>query len=298
VEVNGTVGYGDTATLLAQADGVVTDAPESGETLRPGDELVRVANRPITLAQGEQPLYRELRRVAGGERDEAGDRLGLQKGADVEQLQRFLLDAGFDDKGRLEADGEFGLSTERAVKVWQRSRGLPATGKVDGSQLVFVAGQVRIESAPKVGQSFSPIEVTSGTPKVTITVTARQREFFAIGASVDVDSATQSATGTVTDVERRIGDDGSTRFRVEIELDPGESVGDAEAVKVTSIQITESDVLTVPVRALVALAEGGWAVHVSTPTGSQLTAVELDDVVNGVASISGVGEGTQVVVPV
>lgn len=297
-EANGTVGFGETSTLPIDSDGMVTQSRESGEIVRPGEVLLRVAERPIYLVEGNQPLYRELRRVSAGERDAAGDKIGLQTGADVEQLQQFLVDAGFDDKGRLEVDGSFGLSTERAVKEWQRSVGLVATGKIDRTQMVFVDGPVRIESAPGVGENFDSVSVTSGAQRVSFTVTSRQKSFFEIGASVTVEAANSSATGTVTKQKRVVGDDGSTQYEIEVEIDAGQDLGDAEAVKVKATRTKASDVLTVPVRALIALAEGGWAVQVQTSNGIELTGVELGDVVDGQAQISGVDEGASVVVPV
>lgn len=296
-EANGTVGYGDPATLPIDATGMVTKSPESGDLLQPGDELVRIADRPVTLAQGTQPLYRELRRVSTSERDAANEKIGLQTGADVEQLQAFLIDAGFDDKGRLEVDGEFGLSTERAVKAWQREVGHVATGKVDRTQLVFVDGAIRIDSAPAVGTQFSSVTSTANKPVVSVRVTSKQRSFYEVGSSVELESGGQTATGTVVEQKRVVGDDGTTNYNVTIELDAGESLGDAETAKVTASRTVASDVLTIPVRALVALAEGGWAVQVAGPTGATLTAVELGDVVNGVAEISGLAEGTELVVP-
>lgn len=297
-EANGTVGYGNKTTLPIEATGLVTESPESGALLQPGDTVVRVEDRPVTLALGTQPLYRELRRVPSGERDDAGDRLGLQEGVDVEQLQNFLLGAGFDDKGRLEADGTFGITTERAVEDWQRSVGHAATGKVDRSQLVFIAGPVRIDSAPAVGESFSSVDATSNVPTVSTSVTSKQRPFFEVGSSVALESGGATATGTVTSLKRTVGDDGSTRYDAEIQLDDGEDLGGAETAKVIASRTTASGVLTVPVRALIALAEGGWAVQVDTPGGPTLTAVELGDVVDGLAEITGVDEGTELVVPV
>lgn len=298
VDRNGSVGFGSESTLPIEADGLVTETRESGDTVGPGEVLVRISNRPVTLAEGTQPLYRELRRVGAGERDVANDRIGLQTGPDVEQLQRFLLAAGFDDNGRLEADGTFGLTTERAVEDWQRDVGHPATGKVDRSQLVFVAGQVRIESAPAVGQLFSSVSVTSGSPKVTLTVSDAQRSFFAVGSNVELESLGSTATGQVTSQKRTVNEEGSTAYAIEIELAAGSDLGDAETAKVIATKTSAENVLSVPVRALVALAEGGWAVQVDASGGPMLTAVELGLVIDGRAEISGIDEGTELVVPV
>lgn len=298
VDRNGSVGFGSESTLPIEADGLVTETRESGDSVGPGDVLLRVSNRPVTLAEGTQPLYRELRRVGSSERDAANDRIGLQTGADVEQLQRFLLAAGFDDNGRLEADGTFGLTTERAVEDWQREVGHSATGKVDRSQLVFVAGQVRIESAPGIGEAFNSVSVTSGSPKITLTVNDAQRSFFTVGTDVELESLGLTATGRVTSQKRTVNEEGSTAFAIEIELAAGSDLGGAETAKVIATKTSAEDVLSVPVRALVALAEGGWAVQVDAPGGATLKAVELGLVIDGRAEISGIDEGTELVVPV
>lgn len=297
VEVNGRVGHGSESTLPIEADGLVTESRESGDLIEPGDVVLRVGDRPVTLAEGEQPLYRELRRVSSGERDEAGDKLGLQSGADVEQLQNFLLGAGFDDNGRLEVDGTFGLTTQRAVKDWQRSVGHAATGKVDRSQLVFTAGQLRIESMPTVGETFSAVTVTAGVPTVTVSVTDKQRSFFGIGDEIVLTSTGGDTTGTVVSQKRTVGDDGSTKYEIEIEITDPAALAGSESVKVAATKTEAADVLVVPVRALIALAEGGWAVQVDGPDGPTLTRVDLGSVVDGLAEISGLDEGTAIEVP-
>lgn len=297
VEINGRVGHGRESTLPIEASGLVTETRASGDVVEPGESLLRVGDRPVTLAEGEQPLYRELRRVSSGERDDAGDKLGLQSGADVEQLQSFLLGAGFDDEGRLETDGTFGLTTQRAVKAWQRSVGHPATGKVDRSQLVFAAGELRIESMPLVGESFSEVTVTADVPTVTVSVTDKQRSFFGIGDEVTLTSTAGGTQGAVVSQKRTVGDDGSTRYEIEIEISDPVALAGSESVKVSATKTEASDVLVVPVRALIALAEGGWAVQVDGPSGSTLTGVELGSVVDGLAEISGIDEGATVVVP-
>ncbi|MDW3175951.1 MAG: peptidoglycan-binding domain-containing protein [Acidimicrobiia bacterium] len=297
VELNGTLSYGEPFALPIDADGIVTDPPSQDDVIEPGSTLIHVDNRPIVLAHGSVPLYRELRRVGRFEVDDAGDKLSLQEGDDVEQLQRFLLEEGFDDEGRLEVDGVFGITTERAVKDWQRSIERPATGRVDRSQLVFVDGSVRVESAPPIGGRFDQITVGAVRPIVQLDVSARQRAFFAIGAPVSIESDAGVATGTVTVAKRSAGADGSTRYAVEVEFDDESAGRGIESATVTSTRVLANDVTTLPVRALVALAEGGWAVQVEGPTGLQLTGVELGQVVDGIAEIVGLDEGTVVVIP-
>jgi len=295
-ETTGTVGHGDPIELPIESQGIVTWAPDQDDILGVGDTAVRVDNRPVTLAAGTTPLYRELRLVGSSERDEAGDRLGHQTGFDVAQLQQFLIDEGFDDDGNLEVDGEFGPVTERAVKDWQEAVGHPATGRVDRSQLLFIEGDLVVEQAPSVGQAFSGLMVSAPTRTVTATVAASKRSFFDEGAIVDLETDGNHLAGTVTEATRTANPDGTTTYEIEISIDAALADG-VESVDVTATKIIAIDVLTVPVRALLALAEGGWAVEVPGPNGTDLRRVELDQVVDTTASITGIDEGTEVVVP-
>lgn len=302
--VNGTVGFGASRPLGATGEGIVTAAPVQGDVLRPGDVAVRIAQRPVVLVEGATPMYRELRRVASSERDAAGDKLGEQSGDDVRQLQQYLVDAGLDEDGDLVVDGVFGRETEDAVEKWQEFVGHPATGKVDRSQIVFIATPVRVETAPAVGTEFADLTFSGLDAVVTAPVATAKRRFFEPGSVVGIELADRTATDTVSDIERTIDDQGSSSYSVEIAFD---STDDSEGIevdasaKLTGTRIVAEDVLTVPVRALVALAEGGWALQViqsgATSAAPVLTGVELGEIVDGLAEVSGIEEGTEVVVP-
>lgn len=298
-KVNGTAGFGAARPLSTTADGIVTSAPQPGDVLQPGDTAVVVAGLPVVAVDGDTPMYRELRRVPKSERDAAGDKVGLQEGADVAQLQRFLVGLGYDNDGSLEADGVFGAGTEKAVKAWQRSVGHPATGRVDSSQIVFIDGAVRVETAPSVGERSQDLTVTGVTPVVVANVTNKQRGYFPIGAPIEMELATGIAVGAVSDLERSVSSDGSAAYRVEITPAAGADLAGLEAgdsVGLTARRSVAENVLTVPVRALVALAEGGWAVEVDEVGGPTLKAVELGEVIDGFAEITGLSEGDVVVV--
>ena len=295
-ETTGTVGHGDPVALPIDSQGIVTWAPEPGDVLSAGDTALRIDNRPVTLANGATPLYLELRLVSSGERDDAGNKLGHQKGSDVAQLQQFLLDEGFDDDSNLNVDAEFGPSTKRAVQEWQEAIGHPATGRVDRSQLVFIDNDLIVEQSPAIGQPFTTVTVAEPIRTITATVSAANRSFFAEGTVVDIESEGAHLDGTVTDVTRTTGPDGSTSYEIEISFD-SELADNVETVDVTATKTIATDVLTVPVRALLALAEGGWAVEVAGPDGAELLRVELDQVVDTTASITGLDEGTEVLVP-
>lgn len=295
-EATGTVGHGNSLELPIQSQGIVTWAPKQDDTLSAGDTAVRIDDRPVTIANGTTPLYRELRLVKSSERDEAGNRLGHQTGEDVAQLQQFLIDQGFDDEGSLVVDANFGPSTKRAVQDWQKALGHATTGRVDRSQLIFADGDLFVDQAPAVGHVFSGLKVSAPSRTVTSTVTAAKRSFYLEGATVDLETDGNHLVGTVTDVTRKTGQDGKTIYEIEISID-GELADGIETVDITATRTVAADVLTVPVRALLALAEGGWAVEVPSQDGTELRRVELDQVVDTIASITGVDEGTEVVVP-
>jgi multidrug efflux pump subunit AcrA (membrane-fusion protein) len=92
-----------------------------------------------------------------------------------------------------------------------------------------------------------------------------------------------------------------TTFEVEIALDDPSVAGglDEAPVDVRVVSDTAEDVLAVPVTALLALAEGGYAVEVVDADGStRLVGVEPGFFAEGLVEVTGdVAEGDLVVVP-
>lgn len=290
LDATGTVGYGETWNLPIRAEGVVTDVPAKGSVVRPGEVVIRIAGAPVHLADGDVPLYRELRYEPSASRRLEGD--------DVAQLQRFLLDAGHDDEGRLEADGIFGRSTQRAVTAWQKEQGLERTGRVDRTQLVFSAGPVRLDSVPRIGADFSELPVTAADATVTAELTTRQQSFIPEGATVSIDAGDGSTVeGTIAETESFVNDSGERRVKATIRPATPLPAG-VTSVKLELARTTAEDVVIAPVRAILALAGGGYALEVVIETGTELRAVELGAVVEDLVEVSGdVAEGDRVVVP-
>ncbi len=263
--------------------------------LETGDVVVEVGGRPVVLVVGESPLYRPLRLVRSGERDEAGARLGPLKGPDVEQLQAFLAAAGHDDNGRLIVDGEFGITTQRAVKQWQRAVGHPATGVVDTSQMIFMTTSLLVDSRLTVGQVFEGLDISGTEVVLQIVGSTTLREFFAPGSSVEI-LADPPTTGTVTQSSRVSGETGVEQL-IEIAVEFGYSGDLGQSVQVIGSVTRARDALTIPVRALLADSNGRWVVEVDSGSGPQTVAVDLLEVVDTTAIIAGLDEGDQVVVP-
>jgi peptidoglycan hydrolase-like protein with peptidoglycan-binding domain len=288
-ELDGSVSHRDPWPLAVEPGGIVTWAPPEGTVVQPGEVVLRVDEQPVHLAEGDVPMYREL--------GPASPRL---EGPDVAQLQRFLTAAGFDDEGRLEVDGVFGAATERALEDWQAAVGLPETGRIDRSRLVFVPDAIRVDETLRVGTELAELPVTEAQQTVTATAGSAQSGFVVEGADAEIVTDAGTVPGKVVAVEEV--DDGaggsSTVATIAPDGDLAE-VGDTDEVTVVVRHEVAGDVLAVPARALLALAEGGWAVEVVGPGGTTaLVGVELGAVVDGMAEITGeVAEGDEVAVP-
>ena len=298
-EFRASISFGDPWTINTIATGTVTMSHPAGTVVDLGDHLVKVDDKPLFLAAGAMPLYRELHRVDTRGRDANGDRLMLQDGFDVAQLQAFLVASGHLVDVELELDATFGRQTEKAVKAWQRAVGHAPTGRVDSSQIVFSPEPLRMTTALRVGAPFQSLEVSRATSAVLVDTSNRDRSALAPGIDVTIELADgESLAGVTRTQEQTTGADGSRIWRTTIEAaDP--LPGQASTATVHVVEVVAEDALLVPASALLALAEGGFAVEVPTPDGTRLVAVDVGEVLDGRAEISGrdIAEGSQVVIP-
>jgi peptidoglycan hydrolase-like protein with peptidoglycan-binding domain len=234
------------------------------------------------------PMYREL--SSGSE------------GADVEQLQRYLQQEGYLD-AELEIDGDFGGTTRTAVKNWQDDHGVKKTGRIDGTQLLFLPYEaIRVAASPRVGEQAvgGVIEVTEPDLYVSASINGRKKRVFEGDPTIEVETADGTRfPASVESIEAQQSQDafGSQQYgiRLEIGVADGQKPGET---KVEAIDVLVENVLTVPTRALVALIEGGYAVEVVQSDGStQYTAVEIGEFADGWVEVTGdIAEGDQVVV--
>ena len=94
-----------------------------------------------------------------------------------------------------------------------------------------------------------------------------------------------SVAGTVTEQLAVSTDDGSTAYRSTIALD-GEVSTDATNVRIVVSTTVADDVLIVPVAALLAPAEGGYAVEIVDGSSTRLVAVDVGAILDGRAEIA------------
>lgn len=288
---DGTLGYGDEQAVAGRKPGTLTSLPATGATIERGKAVYGVDAKPVPLFYGTLPFYRDL-----------AD--GADDGADVKELEENLKALGYTNFGK--PDNKFTASTATALKKWQKALGLPETGTFGQGDVVLAAGPVRVASLS--GHLGGPgngdlMKVTATEKVVTAKLDADKQSLAKQGDKVGLDiTGGKSTTGTITSVgttAETAENDDTAKITVTIKLDDPSAAGtlDATPVKVTFTKGKREGVLAVPVGALLALAEGGYAVEVDEPAGRRLIAVETGLFNAGKVEISGkeLREGMRVV---
>ncbi|KQX11757.1 peptidoglycan-binding protein [Streptomyces sp. Root431] len=333
-KVEGTLGYGNETPLPVKATGTVTWLPEAGATAERGDTLLRVDDRPVVLLYGTLPMYRELGMTAGTAPPEApapdtppsappsafpkqdGDKRPATtaprttpprplQGMDVLQFESNLAALGYTG---FTVDEKFTSATERAVKRWQKSLDLPETGRIGLGDVVYASGRIRIGKAGvRLGAAAgeNALTYTGTTRKVVVDASAEEAAWALRGAEVTVGLPDGSPVkGRVASVGREAtapegGAAGAApTVPVTVTVPDQRALGRLEGGPVTVEYVgrKRENVLTVPVAALVALAEGGHGLE--TPDG-RFVAARTGLFADGMVEVSGpaLGEGMKVRIP-
>ncbi|MCU1356738.1 MAG: peptidoglycan-binding protein [Acidimicrobiales bacterium] len=292
-DLDGTLGYGDTSDLAVARAGTITALPQPGAIIGRGGSLVEVDGEPVPLLLGDKPLWRPLYR-------------GVE-GPDVRILEENLVALGHG--AGLTVDEKFTAATERAVKAWQDALGVDDTGILINDRVVVRTGPVRI--AARVAEVGAPaggpaLKVTSPDQRVSVALEASSQGLVKVGDAVKVtlpDDTTlpgkvATVGTTVTPGDDQAGTSASIAVTVALD-DPKAAAGLDEApVQVSVVQSQATDVLAVPIQALLALAEGGYGVQKQVGSRSPLVAVKLGASADGLVEVTGdLAEGDRVVVP-
>lgn len=254
--LHGQLSYGPPQPL-APSTGMITRVPEVGQVIQRGEAVYEMEGSPVVLFAGPRPFWRELS-------------VDSTDGEDVRQLQSNLRDLGF-DPGR--DDGRFDWRTGQAVRAWQRSAGLPQTGVLSPTSVVVAdAPSIRIaEVTARPGDAASsPATYTTTELRATATLTTSQARRLPVGApaSIDLpDGTTTAATVAAVDPggdPSASDDDERTPPGARFDIADHDAVTAAGAGEVR-ITVTHDDdeepTLVVPVHALIATADGGYAVE-------------------------------------
>lgn len=285
---SGTLGYGDPVPVRASGSGTLTWIAAEGATVMRGEPLFKIDEEPVVALYGAVPMYRTLSNFVGG--------------ADVWQLQENLVELGY---AGFAIDGIYTQATATAVLAWQADLGLVQTGMVEPAQVVFTPGPVRIaEHVADVGDLLG----SDRTHILTYTATTR----IATVALNVVDQALVVERGAVTVTlpdERTVAGVIATvgtvvteeEFEVTVAIADQAALGTLQAapVDVDFVNATRADVLTVPVAALLALAEGGYGVEIVEDNTTRIVAVKTGMFADGRVEVSGeaIAEGMMVGVP-
>ncbi|MGI5490157.1 peptidoglycan-binding domain-containing protein [Microtetraspora malaysiensis] len=287
--VDGTLGYGTATTITSKSQGTITWLPAEGSVITRGKAVYSVdaARRP--LLYGSMPLYRTL---------EDG-----VEGKDVKEFEQNLAELGYTG---FTVDDVFSYSTRQAVEKWQDDLGLEVTGKVKTTDVVIARGSIRVaDLKAALGDAASgPVLTATGTTRqvlVDLDVADQRLVKRGMKAMVELPDGT-TVKGRIISVGKvatttGTGGDTATTVEVKVSVSGLKKAYDSAPVQLTIVSAQRENVLTVPVGALIALAEGGYGVQVVDGGSTRYAAVQTGMFADGKVEVTGVDEGVTVAVP-
>ncbi|GLY15827.1 peptidoglycan-binding protein [Kineosporia sp. NBRC 101677] len=307
INQGGTLSYaaaadGSDLRALNQASGVYTRLPQAGDTVECGEELYRVESKPVILLCADAPAYRDL---------QIGD-----KGWDVRQLNRNLVELGYADKDDLDPESRtFSWETHEALEELQDEVNAEETGELRLGDALFLDGPLRVsktlaELGARAGPGAPVLSATTTEREVTVPLSASQQAAVKVGDKAQIvlpnnrtTTGKVSRIGTVAQSSSEQEEDASATVPVYVTLDEPKDAGTLDEAPV-QVFITSDGVekaLSVPVTALLGHAGGGYAVERVDQAGRHETVpvkVGLFDNANGVVQVTGsLAAGDRVVVP-
>lgn len=277
-----------------RAVGTVTAVHASaGDETQAGVALYDVNLRPVIVAQGAVPSFRDLAR-------------GLE-GPDVAQLQQLLASLGFYDGAQ---DGGFGAATQRAVRAWQESLGLDDDGIVRAGDLMFVPtlpGRVVVDTEQVFrGASLSGGEnvvfALAPEPTFTIAATVQQATMMPVGTPVEI--SIENLVWHASVAGQQPAADGADKVEVQLQgSESGSVCGDqcglvpvqGESL-LTSRIVTQETVAGIVAPSAALLTSPNGSVSVIDESG-ELHPVQVLASAQGMSVIEGLPAGIRVRVP-
>jgi len=281
----GELGYGESVQVNGKLPGTITALPAQGQTVRRGQPIYRVDNTPVILLYGQLPAYRLLA-------------VGV-KGPDVKQLEQNLYALGY--RG-FTVDETFSATTTTAVKKWQKALGLPQTGVVDLGRIYYTAGPVRVNAQKAAigdvtGPGMPVLDTTGSQKQVAIELAVAEARLAQLKAAVTLKLPDGTTTpGKIVRVRTAIrpaegNNPAKTVIKVAVAADDEKALAalDQATIDVDFTAGKRESVLTVPVAALLALAEGGYGVQVVEGSATRIVAVKTGLFAAGRVEITGDG---------
>ena len=202
-------------------------------------------------------------------------------GTDILQLEKALLALQYDADGKLEADGVFTLESIAAIIEFQNAAALEVDGIIDIGEVVFLSGAARVTDqltteGNVVGAGSSVLDISFSPKVIRMDLPSDEQGSLVSGSEVIVELPDQSKVPasviSVSNIaEAPINGFGLATFDVVIELTDSQLAMGLDEAPVEVIVISDAvvDVMAVPVSALVALLEGGYAVELDTGSGTR-----------------------------
>jgi hypothetical protein len=296
--------------------GTYTSLPQVGAVVRQGQVLYAVSGSPVVLLYGNVPAYRDLAE---------GD-----TGADVTELNTDLVTLGYvtaADLGARSGWDYYSAETAYGVELLQARLGETETGSLDLGAAVFLPGGIEVTgygTSTVLGGTASAgavvLTASSTTPVVTIDLDAslqsEVRNGEPVGITLPDGSTTPGVVSSVSNVAISSSSSGSSgsnqgssgssgsaaTVTVLVSLDNPKAAGglNQAPVEVTITTGSVSNVLVVPVDALLAQSNGGYDVEVIGARGHYLVPVTpgvFDDAAGLVQVTGNLAPGQRVVVP-
>ncbi len=243
------------------AQRVTAVAVDVDDVVAEGDLLVRLDGRPMLAVVGDTPYWRPLDRSSSD-------------GPDIEMLERFLDDAGY-DPGTVNQD--FTNLTEDALEDWQEDLGYPVDGRflptdVAVEQWPATVGEVGVEVGDAVGPGQPLLSFVEDGLEVSIQVDPTDRSRLAIGlpATITVTATDVLVPGSIAELAEAptVDAQGVERYPGEVRVDGPLDLVEGAAVRVEVVLAEVTDALVVPVASVSLDGNGAEEVRILTADGT------------------------------
>ena len=285
------------AELGQEVDGIV----QVGQYLVVSLEGPFVKTTAIPVIAGNVPLTRQLWSYSTA-------------GEDVRILEENLVAMGFDSQGQVVVDTIYDDATTEAVRLWEETLGIEPDGIVQSDQYLVVPPSMTVDDIlVDTGSVVRPgdliVELTAPNHIVTTQLSISDLDSLSIGQEVVVElpggeqlPGVVENVGTVVQVDQAQQQEESSPFvfvRIGVDGLPENFALTETPVEIQTVDELVASALAVPVSALLALNEGGFAVEVVDGSGNYLVAVDPGMYANGWVEVrtDGLSEGMEVVVP-
>jgi len=294
ISLNTVAEWSQSSVGVNQASGIVTSTSvRAGAEVGQGSVLYAVDLRPVSVAEGEVPMFRQ---IASG-----------AQGADVRQLQEMLRALGHYDGA---SDGRVEAGTTAAIKRWQQSLNLEKTGVVERGDVIFVPqlparlalDAEKINRGASLAGGETAVRGLSAHPKFWIPASDGQAALIPAGTVVEVTAPDGQIWKGVAAGQKR--DTAANTITVEVTgPDDGvlcqDSCAQVPVLGQTTlpskvVTVEQASGLVVPSSALVTTASGQVAV---VDREGERRPVQVVASAKGMSVISGVDEGIRVRVP-